>query len=293
MMGWAQLFPLALALVMALVTTALHRRIRPDLSATLLSGAILGATLAVVPTVFILSIGFVAHFPLLDGGLDWCREVVGAHAAVNPWLGGVATLLLAAGFVRLLRVVRAWRRHHCSDRGAPEVVRSDELFAYSLPGPGRRVALSSGLVETLDRAELQVVMAHERGHADHRHDRHLLLANLSVALVPIIEPLRRRLRFVLERWADESAVEAVGGDREFVAYTLARVALAQADMPNSVAAFNGLGVAARVEALLRPQPLSYQGWWSSTVGVGVIVVMLAAAVQAHHLAGLLVTLCPG
>ena len=292
-MGSVLLLPLALALVMALVTTALHRRIRPDVSASLLSGAILGATLAVVPTAFILAVGFVAHLPLLNGGLDWCREAIGFHSAVNPWLGGTATVLLAVGFVRLVRVMRAWRRHRRFDPGPPEVVQSGEMFAYSLPGPGRRVALSSCLVESLDRAELRVVMAHERGHADHRHDRHLLLADLSVALVPIIEPLRRRLRFVLERWADESAVEAVGGDREFVAYTLARVALAQAEMPISVAAFNGLGVAARVEELLQPRPLSYQGWWSSTMCVGVIVVMLAAAVQAHHLAGLLVTLCPG
>lgn len=292
-MGSGLLLPLTVGLVVALVTTALHRRLRPDVSARLLSGAILGATLAVVPTVFILAVGFVAHLPFLDGGLEWCRQAVGFHAAVNPWLGGVATLLLAGGLVRLVRVVRAWRRHRRSDPGAPEVALSGEMFAYTLPGPGRRVALSSCLVESLDRDELQVVMAHEHGHADHRHDRHLLLADLSVALVPFIEPLRRRLRFVLERWADESAVEAVGGDREFVAYTLARVALAQADTPSSVAAFNGLGVAARVEELLQPRALSHQGWWSSTMGVGVIVVMLAAGVQAHHLAGVLVTLCHG
>jgi Zn-dependent protease with chaperone function len=292
-MAPAVVLPLVVALAVSLVTTALHRRIRPDVSARLLTGAIVGTAVAVVPTMVVLAVGFLAHLSVLDGGLDWCRTVIGFHADVNPWVGGVATAVLIVGVVRLVRVLRAWRRHRCCDPGDPQVVESNELFAYSLPGPGRRVALSAGLVRSLDGDELAVVMAHERGHAEHRHDRHLLLADLAAALVPAVVPLRRRLRFVLERWADESAVIAVGGDREFVAFTLARVALAQADMPNGVAAFNGLGVAARVEALLQPRQLSHEGWWSSTMGVGVTVVMIAAAVQAHHLLGLLVTLCPG
>ena len=292
-MGPTRVLPLVVALVVALATTAVHRRIRLDMSARLLTGAILGAVIAVVPTVFVLAVGFLTHLSVLDGGLDWCRTVIGFHADVNPWVGVLATAALIAGVVRGVRVLRAWRRHRCCDPGDPHVVESSELFAYSLPGPGRRVALSSGLVQSLDGDELAVVMAHELGHAEHRHDRRLLLADLAAAMVPAVVPLRRRLRFVLERCADESAVAAVGGDREFVAFTLARVALAQAAMPNGVVAFTGLGVAARVEALLQPRELSHEGWWSSTMGVGVTVVMVAAAVQAHHLLGLLVSLCPG
>lgn len=292
-MGPTLLLPLAMSLAVALVATALHRRIRPAISATLLTGAIVAATLAVVPTVVVLALGFVAHLPVLDGGLDWCRTMLGFHAAVNPWLGTAATVVLVLGVMRAIKVLAAWRRHRCCEPGPLALVETEELFAYSLPGPGRRVAVSTGLVDALDSAEFEVVMAHERGHAEHRHDRHLLIADLAAALIPLVEPLRRRLRFVLERWADESAVRSLGGDRSLVALTLARVAVAQADMPRTVAGFNGLGVAARVDALLTPPQLSHERWWSSTMGVGVIVVMLAAAVQAHHIAGLIVALCPG
>lgn len=285
--------PLLSAVMIALVATALHRRVRPQLSSALLTGAILGVAAAVVPTMVVLAVGFLAHLPYLGGGFEWCGRVLGFHASVNPALGGVATVALGAGVFRVGRSVRAWRRHRCVDAGAPAMVDSDEWFAYSLPGPGRRVAVSTGLVEALDGDQIEVVLAHEHGHAIHRHDRHLLAAEVAAGLVPPLEWLRRRLRFALERWADEAAVDAMGGDRERVAATLARVALGPSEMRDTLAAFNGLGVAARVDALLRPRPLSHERFWSSTIGLGVVAVVLAAAVQAHHVVALLVTLCPG
>lgn len=287
------LSPLLTAMLIAIGVTALHRRVRPQLAAALLTGGILGVAVAVVPTMFVLAVGFLVHLPLLGGGFEWCRAVLGFHASVNPWLGGAATAFLALGAVRAARSFRAWRRHHCAEPGAPALVTSDEWFAYSLPGPGQRIALSSGLVDALDGPELEVVLAHERGHARHRHDRQLLIAELAASLVPPLEWLRRRLRFALERWADEEAVSAAGGDRERVAFTLAKVALGPSEAPRALAAFNGLGVAARVEALLRPQPLRHEGFWTSTIGLGVVAVAVAAAVQAHHVIAVLVTLCPG
>ncbi|MEO6571556.1 MAG: M56 family metallopeptidase [Ilumatobacteraceae bacterium] len=292
-MSIALITPLLTALVIALSTTAVHRRVRPQVSAALLTGAILGAVAATVPTMVVLAIGFLVHLPYLGGGFEWCQAVLGFHASANPWLGAVATGLLVVGIIRVVRSVRAWRRHRCVDGGGLALVDSDEWFAYSLPGPGMRVAVSAGLIEALDGQELEVVLAHEQGHALHRHDRHLLAAELAAGLVPPLEFLRRRLRFALERWADEVAVDAVGGDREKVAFTLAKVALGPSETPQAFAAFNGLGVTARVEALLRPRSLSHEGVWSSTLGLGVVAVMLAAGVQAHHLVGLLVTLCPG
>lgn len=293
MTALATVSPLLTAFAIAVAVTALHRRVRPQLAVTLMTGGILAVAVAVVPTLVVLTVGFLVHLPLLGGGFEWCRAVLGFHASVNPWLGAAASGLLALGTVRAVRSVRAWHRHRCGEAGAVALVDSDDWFAYSLPGPGQRIALSSGLVEALDGDELAVVLAHERGHARHRHDRHLLAAELAASLVPPLEWLRRRLRFALERWADEEAVDAAGGDRERVAFTLAKVALGPSETPRTVAAFNGLGVAARVEALLRPQPLRHEGLWTSTIGVGVGAVALAAAVQAHHVAALLVTLCPG
>lgn len=285
--------PLLTALVIAVVVTALHRRVRPQMAAALLTGGILGVAVAVVPTLVVVAVGFLAHLPILGGGFEWCRAVLGFHASVNPWLGAAAVTTLTFGAVRVARSVRAWRRHRCVESGAPALVTSDDWFAFSLPGPGRRIAVSSSLVEALDGDELEVVLAHERGHARHRHDRQLLIAELAACLVPPLEWLRRRLRYALERWADEEAVTAAGGDRERVAFTLAKVALGPTEAPRTVAAFNGLGVAARVEALLRPQPLRHEGLWTSTIGLGVVAVALAAAVQAHHVVAIVATICPG
>jgi hypothetical protein len=285
--------PLLSSVGIALLSTAVHRRVRPQLSATLLTGAILGVAAAAVPTMAVLAVGFLAHLPYLGGGVEWCRLVLGFHASVDPWLGGAATVALLFGSIRAGRSVRAWRRHRCAESGAPTLVDSDDWFAYSLPGPGGRVAVSAGLVDALDGDELEVVLAHERGHAVYRHDRHLLVAELAAAFVPPVEWLRRRLRFTLERWADEEAVAAIGGDRERVAFTLAKVALGPGVAPRTVAAFNGLGVAARVDALLRPPPSRNERMWSSTIVVGVMAVGLSAAVQAHHVVGLLDTLCRG
>lgn len=289
----AVVVPLVSAVVIASIVTALHRRVRPQLSAVLLTSAIVGVAVAVIPTMVVLAIGYLAHLPYLGGGFEWCRSVLGFHAAVNPWLGATSTVALGVGVFRVSRSVQAWRGLRCVCTGEPAVVDSDEWFAYSLPGPGRRVAWSSGLVGALDREELEVVLAHERGHTDHRHDRHLLVAELAASLVPPLEPLCRRLRFSLERWADESAVSALGGDRKRVAVTLARVALGPASLSGAVAGFNGLGVAARVDALMWPRPLNREGWWCSVIGLGVVAVVVVAAVQAHHVAALAVTLCPG
>jgi Zn-dependent protease with chaperone function len=224
-MSVAPVMPVLSAVGIALLSTAVHRRVRPQLSAALLTGAILGVAAAAVPTMAVLAVGFLVHLPYLGGGFEWCQLVLGFHASVDPWLGGAATVALLLGIIRAGRSVRAWRRHRCAESGGPALVDSDDWFAYSLPGPGRRVAVSAGLVDALDGDELEVVLAHERGHATHRHDRHLLVAELAAAFVPPVEWLRRRLRFTLERWADEDAVAAVGGDRERVAFTLARVAL--------------------------------------------------------------------
>ena len=285
------LLPLGLAFGAASVTMFAHRRLRPDLSAPLLTAAIVGVTFAVLPALVVLSLGFVAHHPLLGGVLDWCHHVVGFHGAVNPWVGGLASVLLAVGTVRVARVIQDWRRFHRADAGAPEVIDSDNIFAFSLPGSGRRVVVSSGLIGALDPQEFAIVMAHERSHADHRHDRHLLMADLAVAVFPFVSPLRSRLRFELERWADESAVASLGADRRLVARTLARVAVAQIETPRFAAGVNGLGVVARTDALLRPAALSHQRWWAASMALGVGLVVVAAAVQAHHVSELLATLC--
>jgi hypothetical protein len=149
--------------------------------------------------------------------------------------------------------------------------------------------ISTAMIELLDDDEQRIVIAHEEAHARFRHDRYLLTAELAAAALPPLRPLARRVTYSIERWADEAAA-VVCGDRRRVAVTLGKVAL-QAQ-PATVAAFSGLGVAARMGALLeppvgRPHRSQILVLWSS-LGVAAIFGLY----QLHHLERLFTALCP-
>lgn len=285
--------PSALAAITGVLATAGHRRMHPSWAAQLLVVTIAAVGLAVVPALVGVAVVYLAHVPVLDGALAWCSEAIGVHVPIPGWLGLTAVAVLAFGIVRLGLVRRSWRQFHSAFHGDVEVLTNDALFAYTLPGAGGHIVLSSGLVDELDGDELAVVVAHEQSHARHRHDRYLLVGELVNAVVPVLQPLQRRLRFVLERWADEEAVDQLGVDRRMFARTLARVALSNAPTPPLVLGAAGLGAAGRVDALLDPPPLHRARWWAGTTSVGVAAVIAAGAVQMHHVLPLLMSLCPG
>jgi Zn-dependent protease with chaperone function len=231
------------------------------------------------------------HVPWFGGALSWCRDAFGLHDHVPQWLGVPAVALVGVAMVRLARVRRLWRRSRCADATGVEVLPSSELFAYTLPGAGGHVVVSQGLVDELDDVEFAIVMAHERAHGRLRHDRFVVIGAVAVALVPILAPLQRRLRFALERWADETTVVELDVDRGVVARTLATVALSAAAVPAGASGVVGVGVGARVTALLDPPS---GGRAAVALGsVGIATVIGAAVVQAHHLLPLLAALCPG
>ena len=165
------------------------------------------ATVAVVPAIAVLAAGFLTHVPWFGGALSWCRDAFGLHDHVPQWLGAAGRRAarrrggspccgsVSSGSGRVATTQAVWRC--CPAR---------ELFAYTLPGAGGHVVVSQGLLDELDDVELAIVMAHERAHGSLRHDRFVVLGAAAVALVPILAPLHRRLRFTLERWADESTV---------------------------------------------------------------------------------------
>jgi len=171
------------------------------------------------------------------------------------------------------------------------VVQHGDPFAVVLPGHQGTVVVSSALVEMLDEREQAVVMAHERSHALHRHDRYLLAAELSAAVLPLLRPLADRVRLAVERWADEDAARVVG-DREFVARTLGKVALQSRGAPRGALAFGGGQVVQRVSALLAAAPLPPRGHVRAWMWLGGIVATGLALVQVHHLEHLVAALCP-
>jgi hypothetical protein len=283
--------PVLAALSLAVVVTTIHRRLPPAVAARIIAITTLVVACAALPTLWILSVGFVAHLPLLTGGYVWCAEVFGVHRQLPWWLGLPATAFVTIGTVRAAKVVRSHRRLRHDLPGSIEIAGHEQPFAVTLPGRGGHIVLSSALVQLLDDGEQRVVIAHENAHARHRHDRYLLLAQTCSAAVPMLRPLTSRLQFSIERWADESAVDSCG-DRRLVAMTLGKVAL-HAVTPAGVLGFAGLGVPARMTALLGPAPEPARtrvliGVWSA---IGLTAMM--GIVQLHHLAGVLTALCPG
>ena len=141
-----------------------------------------------LPTLWVLSLAFLAHVPVLGHGLRWCAEAFGAHQRVPAWAGVSALVVSSFGAARAVRVLRTQRRLRQDRAGAPQVIDNPEAFAFTLPGTGGQIVLSNGLVQLLDDDERDIVVAHERAHASFRHDRYVLAAQLANALLPPLRP---------------------------------------------------------------------------------------------------------
>jgi len=283
--------PLAVAVVLGALGTTFHRRLPAELAARTISVTLLAITFAALPSLWMLSLGYLAHTPLLGHELEWCSALLGVHADIPTVIGVPAVTLAVVGVVRALKVLRSHRSVRCDGAHIVDVVESHRPFAYTLPGSAGRIVLSTGLLDLLDAREQAVVLAHERSHGRHRHDRMLLLAQLADALLPMLAVLSRRLHFSLERWADSDAVREVRGDERLVARTLARVALAATPDAVPALAFAGLGVPARVAALLGPLPRSAGAATAAPLWGAIGFTAVMTVYQLHHLAMLIVDLC--
>ncbi|MBI4883897.1 MAG: M48 family metalloprotease [Actinobacteria bacterium] len=284
------LIPLLIALGLAVVVTATHRRLPPVVAAHTVTIALAVVAFAAVPTFWIVSLGYVAHLPVFGGRLDWCANAFGVHEPIRFWVGAPALVLAIAGILRAWAVVNNYRCLRHDHPGVVEIANHHTPFAFTLPGRGGHVVLSTGLVAILDDAERAVVLAHEHAHGRHRHDRFLLTAQLTAAVMPPLRPLASRLQFSLERWADEMTV-AHCGDRGLVARTLGKVAL-HGVSPAGAMSFAGLGVPARVAALLSPPMLPLRSGVHAALWAAITLTGIIAAFQIHHLLGLLTALCP-
>nr|WP_246422219.1 M56 family metallopeptidase [Nocardiopsis mwathae] len=125
-----------------------------------------------------------------------------------------------------------------------------QASAYCVGGPGARIVLTQGALDTLDGDQLAAVVAHERAHLRGRH--HLLLGWVRIldSAFPCVPLLRRAapLTAELAEWAADDRA-ACGHDRRVVARAIA----AMAPAPGSAALAAGGGeVVERVRRLVRP-----------------------------------------
>lgn len=282
-------FPLLVTLLVAAVATSTHRQLPPRLATRFVTIALVLVVLAALPTVVFVAVAFLAHAPIIGFGFEWCARAIGLHGAVPAWLGVLVVVLISCGAMRTFRLLRQHRTLRLEQSRPIHIAHSHKPYAVTLPGRAGQIVISTAMVDLLDEDEQRIVVAHERAHARYRHDRYLLTAELSAAVLPPLRVLARRVNYSIERWADEAAAAACG-DRRLVAVTLGKVALQT--NPATVAGFAGLGVASRMGALLdppipKPHRCQLVALWSS-----IVVTAGFTGYQLHHLERLLTALCP-
>lgn len=289
MISWSFAAPVGGALLAGLVAGLVHRHLRPAFAAGLLTLLIAVAATATAVLVGLFAALFLIQLLPVGTPLDRCLAIARSHE-MPSWLGAGALVALLGMAVSLGSAVRRLPPRLRDDHGPLVVLPVDEPTAFAVPGRPGHVVVSAGMLRRLDGDERRVLLAHERAHLRRHHHRYLWVASIAAAVAPPLQPLRRRIRFATERWADEEAAGEVG-DRRLVARTIARAALAQSDLAPTMA-LAGFGVRARVDALLEQPKARGAGHLAGFTGLLVAVVGLTSStVQVHHVAALLDHLC--
>ncbi|MFJ1708010.1 M48 family metalloprotease [Kitasatospora sp. NPDC088346] len=286
------------ALVFPWAAAAAARRMASALPPREACAAITGAAVLAAAGTGAALVGL-AHVPFLAlfEGLSLAR-VAAAWPAALP-VAGVAAAVLAA---QLVLVARRWSGHRSllartwADTADAEaegdllVVTGENPDAFALPGRGLRagrVVVTRAMLQVLNARERRVLVAHERAHLAGRHHLLSVTVHLAAAVHPALRVLGPVLDFHLERWADESAAEAVG-DRRLAATALARAALAGASAGRAargpLLSVSTGPVPQRVQALLGPLPTRPAAPSAQAAVAGLGLAVLACTVSAAAVA---------
>ncbi|GAA3201148.1 M56 family peptidase [Actinocorallia longicatena] len=254
-MIWLTFLPAGITLALGVLLGRVGLPLHPVWTARVLCTVAAMTVPAAAGTLGFVAVNFWATLePAAAGRMpEWA--LFGDDEPVPVPLGVAAIVLLVAGLCVTLRLASRWVAEVRSAQDlAQSLLESDVPMAVSVPGRRGGVLASRGLYQVLGAAELEVVFHHEASHLRHGHHRYLAAGSLAAGLLPPLRRLNGRMRFSLERWADEDAAEAVA-DRELVALTIARVALLQpSGEPGPLPAFADSGILRRVEALMARAP---------------------------------------
>lgn len=293
MISVAVAVPLGIALVGAVGSLAIGRRLRPAVSAWFFLAALVLSAWSVLWATALVAVGGTPAFHSFANLLNWCAPGLREHGDLPVPLGAAALGSLLASVVSVGRT-RSAQRLSCAPRGvgALVVVENDEPNAFALPGTPGQIVVTTALIDLLDPDELRVVMAHEQAHLDLGHHRFVRVAELSGAAVPLLRPLVRRVRLATERWADEVAALQVR-DRRLVATAVAHAALGRVSARAGLLGVSDTGVVERVEALLAAPQRPHRGV-EILAGLSLFVsfvVVLGSTVPAHHWIARFATAC--
>ncbi|MFI6765877.1 M56 family metallopeptidase [Streptomyces sp. NPDC050355] len=305
-MGVFVFLPLVLPLTALPIARLAEQHLHPRVTTRLLT--LLATVLGVCSTLCLALLMVVGTAqlpgnPLPDG---WSDPEVRAAVPYAEVAGAAAIPLLAAALAVCAAALRRYRRirartHRALDvlpAGAdPAVLPDDDPYAYAVPGtpgrPGRparpgRIAVSRGMLRSLDGDERRALFAHERAHLRCHHHRYLLAVRLAGCVNPLLLPLRSAVAFATERWADEEAARVVG-DRRLTARAVGRAALVSRPGPApELAHFAAPApgpVPRRVAALLGPVPPA-RHWPPALTPAGLAALIAAAGTAASALSAL-------
>ena len=296
--------PILLSLLAALGAPSLSERCEPRLATWLLTTSALVLAAASAASLGLLAVTGLIRIPQLAALGHWSAQTAQRDDPAELSVSLIAGLLLGAAVLIAARML--WRRARslatavfeaaCMPTEGGVVILDDAApDAFALPGLPGRVVVSTGMLQTLDETEHDIVLAHERVHLTAHHYLFLAFAQLGAAANPLLRPLATAVSYTTERWADENAAAATG-DRTRVARAVGKAALAAKYTPSRRRVPEAaLGILARrdpirnagpvprrVAALLAPPVDSHPALVAVTVAV-LIAATLSTAEAAHDL----------
>ncbi|GAA0793557.1 M56 family metallopeptidase [Spirilliplanes yamanashiensis] len=240
--------------------------------------------------------------PAICTAVLWCVQAMGgAHGAEARVMAnlvtvciGVVVLVAAARVVRGGRAMTAQRRRHrdmvtlAGRRHAGlrlTLIDHPHPAAYVLPGHASRYVVTTGAVQHLSRAELTAVLAHERAHADGRHQLLLDTLGLLSLMAPRASMLRTAhaqvMRLVEIRADEVAAARHPRIDLARALVTMATPHAGPAGVPVGLVAGDGGDTAERLGRLLHPPrrlPLALvAGLTVAIAALPVVPLVMAAA----------------
>lgn len=248
-----------------------------------------GLLACVLPSALAIASSHGDHCGHHEGHPHLCPWHPPAHTSLLGWgvLGAVAIWLMLRGAPHL---VALWRGHRAAnallaqttDAGSFRRIASPEPFAAAVGLLAPVVLVSRGLEEHVSPAELEAVLAHERGHVRRKDALVLCAARLLWSPLPamLAGPLLSELAEACEEAADREAAQAVGDELIVADAILAVSRLRAVPLWGPVIGFEAHATARRVKRLM--DPATGRTRWGGLAVLGLALLTLALAEPLHH-----------
>lgn len=288
--------PLVASVLLGLGAAWTGRRLPPATAAKVLSSTAFLTALAAGFCMSVVAFNALARIPLVAALGQWSASALGLDGTFPPLggvlLGVVVICLLITSLTRSVRTATDLAAAVVTARRLPDL--SDGLVllhdptpdAFALPGLRGKIVVTTSMLKALTPAERRALIAHEQAHLANHHQLYIQAANLAAAANPLLIPVARQVRLLVERWADEEAALAVD-DRLLAARALAKAALARCESlpstthtPRFALASTEHAVTQRALALTRPLPTPRRSLSNAVLGLAGFS-LLASAVIAH------------